>query len=326
MAMGESGAALSDSPSSFHINPASLYVQPLSIFSLNMGASESIYDKDVLDENDPIKSMQHPITHLELLFATRYSALTVGFGFDADNRAVNGDSLTFTAYSNSYIQLNVAYGFSAFSAGLYVRSGSRLQRPLITIDKDRAFQDYILQVYLNRYSPSNDKEVFVTGLGLLISYPNISLALLTDSLFTLNEQTNQLDLKVRTILEHAKVALALQTNEFNKNNELNRLLFTTAFDISNLTDIEERSIHMGLELKIQLIKDVNIAFQAGYKENRGELDTLFGFNWDGISSYGISSRINSLFFNVALLVPTVWYWQPLPVEPLNLLLNIQYQF
>lgn len=326
MGMGEAGIALADTQTSFHINPASLYVQPSSIFSLNVGASESIYDRDVLAANDPIPFMQHPITLLEFLFATRYSALTVGFSFNADNRAVNGNSLTFTSYNDSYIQLNVAYGFSAFSVGLYVRSGSRLQRPLISINKNNSFLDYIVQVYLNRYSPSNDGQLFTTGLGMLISYPNISLAVLTDSLFTLDEQTNELNLKARTIFENTKVGLAFKTNEFSNNNELNRFLFTSAFDISRLTDMGERTIHIGLELTIQLIKDVNIAIQTGYKENRGEPDPLFGFNWDGITSFGLSSRFNSFFLDIALLVPTSWYTSTAPSDPLNLLLNVQYQF
>ena len=324
--MGEAGIALADSSTSFNINPASLYAQPSSLFSINLSASEIIKDNDDRTSNDPIKSMQNPITLLEFLFASRYSALSVGFGFDVDERDIDGDSLTFTSFNDSYIQLNVAYGFSAFSIGLSVRSGSRMQRPDISIDKDSAFLDYIVQVYLNRYAPSNEGQLFTTGLGILIDYPNISLALVTDSLFKIDEETNELTLSASAILEQTKVGLSLHTNEFSDDNELNRFVFTSAFDITHLTDDAKREVHVGLELKLQLIKDFNIAFQTGYKENRGEGNPLFGFNWDGVTSFGLGSQYNSLFFDVALLVPLSWYKENNPVDPLNLLLNFQYQF
>lgn len=324
--MGEAGIALADTSTAFQINPAALFAQSSTLFSINVGASEIIYDADVLIPTDPIKTMQHPITLLEFIFATRFSALTVGFGFDVDERAISGDSLTFTAYNDSYIQLNVAYGFSAFSIGLSVKSGSRMQRPNISIDKNSPFLDYIVQVYMNRYAPSNEGQLFTTGLGLLIDYPNISLAVLTDSLFTLDEQTNELTLKASEILEQTKIGLSFHTNEFSDDNELNRFVLTSAFDISHLTDGENREVHMGFELKLQLIKDLNIAFQTGYKENRGDPKPLFGFDWDGVTSFGISSQYNSFYFDIALIVPTSWYKEKDPADPFDLLLNFQYQF
>ncbi|NCB01043.1 MAG: hypothetical protein EOM67_02615 [Spirochaetia bacterium] len=325
-AMGEAGVALADTPSSFQINPASLYVQDAPLFSFNMVAQEAIVDRSTLNATDPIPTMQHPITLIEFLFASRYSALLVGFGFDLTDRAILGESLTYTSYNDSFIQLNVAYGFSAFSIGLYARSGSRMKRPLITIDKNSAILDYIAQVYLNRYAPSNEGQLFNTGLGLLISYPFISLGLLTDSLFTLDEDTSELVLDFTTLLQNTKVGLAFHSNEFDVNNELNRFVFTSAFDITHLLDDDLRSLHMGFELKLQLLKDLTIALQTGYKENRGLPNTLFGFDWDGTTSYGLGAQINSLFVDISLLVPTLWYTTSSPVEPITLLLSAHYQF
>ncbi len=326
MAMGESGVALFDNPSSFQINPAALYFQEPSLFTLNIAASEIIYDDATINPLDPIKTMQHPITLIEFLFATRYSALLVGFGFDLQNRAVATNGLTFTSYNDSYIQLNVAYGFPHFSIGLYAKSGSRLQRSLISIDKDSAFTDYIAQVYLNRYNPSNDGQLFKTGLGFLITYPFISLALLTDSLFIVNEDNNNLVLDFTTLLSDTKIGLALHTTEYDTNNELNLFLLTTSFDITNLADESSRSVHLGFECKAQLLKDLNIAIQVGYKENRGLPSPLFGFNWDGTSSFGISSQFYSILLDVVLLVPSTWYSPSISSDPLNLLLSFHYQF
>ena len=306
-AMGGAGIALYDSPHAFKINPASLFVQEPALFSVDMTGSESIVPSS-LGEDDPLWSMQNPSTLLEFVFSTRYSALCVGFGFDLTDREVNstGDGLIFDAYNNSHIQFNVAYGFGSFSFGMYARGGSQMQRLGIEIDASTALVDYISQVYLNRYYPSNEDQQFSSGIGILVAYPYISLAVLTDSFFVVDYDTNEVSIDIVDLLEDTSVGLAFSTNAYDEDNNLNPVVFTSVFDICDIADETYRSIRFGLEVKFQFLKDLNIALQTGYRETRATPLSLIGIEGDGDASVGISSQINNLFFNSVFVLPLSW--------------------
>jgi hypothetical protein len=327
IAMGESGIALYDTPNAFKINPAALFFQEPALFSVNMNGSESFFDKS-LAGSDPLWEMQNPSTLLEFVFSTRYSALCVGFGFDLEDREVNdsNDGLLFNSYNNSHIQFNVSYGFKALSFGIFLRGGSRLQRLGVSIDSSNSIVDYISQVYLNRYYPSNDEQQFSSGIGLLVTYPYISLAILTNSFFIMEYDSNEVTIDAVTLIEDATMGLALSSNTYNSDNDLNRVVFTSAFDISKIADELLRSIHMGLEVKIQFLKDLYIAFQAGYKETRAIPLPLIGLDGTGSASFGISSQMTNLFINGALVLPYSWFSSTPSSEAAKVQLALHYNF
>ncbi len=325
VAMGEAGIALYDTPQSYTINPAALFFQEPALFSLNMAASESIVHRS-LASNDLLWGMQNPKTLLEFVFSTKYSALSVGFGFDVTDREINStlDGLLFNSYNDSNIQFNVSYGFRSFSFGMFAQGGTRMKRPGIEISEENPLLDYVTQVYLNQYYPSNEEQQFSTGVGLLVTYPYISLALLTNSFFVMDYDTNEVMIDANSLLEDSAVGIALFTSSYDDNNELNRVVLTSAFDIHNIADDSLRSIHMGLEVKIQFLKDLYVAVQGGYKETRAVPKPLFGIDGNGSASLGISTQIDNLFFNGAFVLPVSWLSSNDYTNPASIELSLHY--
>ncbi len=326
-AMGSSGIALSDSQESFKVNPAALFRTETTQFSLNTRYADTYHHPDSGD-TDILPFLNEPETRFDMTFATRYSALSVALDFTLQEREYNASdqSISYTGYNNSQIQFNLAYGNDTLSIGAYARGGSTLYRPDITIYEDGALYDYLTQVFFARYYPAGAQQLFTTGLGLLVTYPYVSFGFLTDSLFGYDSETNEISLDVQALLDETSLGFAFSTEQFDSDVQLSRFVFASAFDLTDIGDISNRALRFGFELKTQFLRDLYFALQGGYRETRPSPDPLFGFDWDGTVSLGLSARFYDVQIDTAFQVPALWFSQEGLDEEMTLSMSLRYIF
>jgi len=302
LAMGSAGIALFDSGDSFYKNPAALYRNPDTQFKVGLGYADSVGD-----DGSPIPWIQQPEASMNMLFSNRYVALSIGLGNILQKRELSdpipADREHYAANNLSRIQLTAAYGWEAITFGFYARGGTMTERN-VTIHATQPLFDYITQTYLDRYEPAGDSgQLFASGFGVLLSYQWISIGLLTNSLFLIDESTNELKLEVDEFFNKSALGLAVTTPKFDRNNELNRLVALLAFDIVDIGDAAERSVRIGFEGKIQFLSDFWIALRSGYREIRPLGEALFSFEANGELSAGIGGQLGLIGVDVAVTIP-----------------------
>ncbi|HCS37549.1 MAG: hypothetical protein CVV48_13285 [Spirochaetae bacterium HGW-Spirochaetae-4] len=304
LAMGSAGVALSDVNGSFHRNPAALFRREEPLFRIGARYGELIVGSP--EENDPIPWIQRPATAFEMLFSNRYVALSLGLGNVLDQEPLDlneANSKAFTAYNDSRIQMTAAYGWEHISVGLFARGGNRTQRDVV-IREGSAIADYITRTYLERYDrKSSDGQFFSSGVGLLLSYQWVSIGLLTNSLFNLDYETNELILDGSDVFNGAAIGLALTSPVFDKNNELNRLVINGVFDVTDLGDSDKRAVRFGLEGKVQFLSNLWAALRTGYSEHRPAEQALFVLSGTGSLTFGAGGRIGNMGIDIGVEIP-----------------------
>ncbi|MFA5514463.1 MAG: hypothetical protein WDA17_06100 [Sphaerochaetaceae bacterium] len=301
LAMGSVSVALSGQNSSFIRNPAALYLNEKPLFRIGARYSELIKTTDT--QNDPIVWIQNPTAAFDLLFSSRYLALSIGLNNTLKEREIDSDNLKFKAYNDSKIQITTSYGYKGASVGLSAQGGNRTERD-VEIRKGSALSDYISRTYLERYThQSENGQFFQSSLGFLFNYQGISLGFLTDSLFSLNYETNELYFDFSEIVDKSSIGLAYTSPEFNKDDELNRLVFTIATDFTNLGSNVDRSLNLGLEGKFQFTNTLSLALRTGYKEIRLVGKPYFSLDGSGILSFGIGTKVGNSAIDIAVEYP-----------------------
>lgn len=304
LAMGSAGIALSEVNGSFHRNPAALFRREEPLFRIGARYGELIVGSP--EPTDPIPWIQRPATAFEMLFSNRYVALSLGLGNVLDQEPLElneANSKAFTAYNDSRIQMTAAYGWEHISVGLFARGGNRTQRDVV-IREGSAVADYITRTYLERYDrKSSDGQFFSSGVGLLLSYQWVSIGLLTNSLFNLDYETNELILDGADVFNGAAIGLAFTSPVFDRNNELNRLVVNGVFDVTDLGDSDKRAVRFGLEGKVQFLGNLWAALRTGYSEHRPAGQALFGLSGTGSLTFGAGGRIGNMGIDLGVEIP-----------------------
>ena len=301
LALGSAGTALQDSPGSFPRNPATLHRRNDPLFRVGGRYGETI--KGNTSADDPVPWIQMPTAAFEMLFSNRFIGLSIGLGNVLQDRRIAGDELRFTAFNDSRIQLTAAYGWEHISFGLFAQGGNQTQRDVV-VRKGSAITDYITRTYLERYDQqSDDGQFFMSGLGMLLSYQWVSIGLMTDSLFRMDYDTNELVLDIADMFRGTSVGLGLSTPVFDRNNELNTVVLNGVFDVTDLGSPEHRSVRFGLEGKIQFLGTLWLALRSGYQEIRPTGSALFAIEGSGTLTFGIGSRIENLGIDLAIELP-----------------------
>jgi len=308
ISMGSAGIAFADSSGSPQNNPASLFILNETNFLISTSIGESIVPASYND-SEPIPWMQEPATSLEFLLSNRYVSFSLGLGYTLSDRPPQpGEQVvTFDASNDSRFQLTAAYGWDHFAFGVFARGGNTLERTGIEIREDNAITDYLLQTYLERYEQKADGQFFSSGIGLLLSYPWVSIGLLTEPLFEMDYDTNEFTLDATGMFEGLSVGLAFTSPVFNRNNELNPIAVNAAFDVRDLGDEENRSVRMGLEVKFQFRRDLWVAVRGGYLEYRSFGVSLFDLDGSGETTYGLGVQWGPATLAVAVGVPLSMY-------------------
>ncbi len=324
--MGQSGLALSDTPDAFSVNPAALFRIEPTLFSVDIGYQD-FYQHPAADAYEILPFLNNPSNQFDFTFATPYSALSVALDYSLNDRTyVSGDqSVSYTGYNDSLIRLNLAYGNDVLSVGAYAEGGSTLIRP-ITIDQSSAVVDYFSQVFLSRYYPAGMLQTFTTGIGVLATYPYFSFGLMTDSLFGYDHDTNEITFDLQSMVEKSSVGFAFSTEKYDSDVQLSRYVFSSALDLTDLGDTENRAIHFGAELKLQFLKDFYLAVQGGYYETRPSPDSFFGFSWEGTTTFGLSLRYHDMYVNSAVNVPSLWFSGGGVDEQMSAVVSLSYVF
>ncbi|MGI6432269.1 MAG: hypothetical protein ACOXZ4_00145 [Sphaerochaetaceae bacterium] len=300
-AMGSAGIAFSTSRGAFIRNPASYYLQDGPLFRLGSRFEETVVHNP--DPADPIAFIQKPTAAVEMLFTNKYISLSIGLNNELSDRQIEGSNLRFNAFNDSRIQLTASYGWKAIAFGLFAQGGSTATKE-VNIRSDHAFSDYIMHTYLERYESSyEDSQYFFSGFGMLISYQLISIGLLTDSLFHFVYETNELVLDATQIVEGSSVGIAFSSPEYNKYNELRRIVISAAFDAVDLGSSAHRSVRFGFEAKGQFLTTFWVALRGGYQEKRPFGSSLFGLEGSGIATAGLGVRLGNLAIDLALFIP-----------------------
>ncbi len=301
VAMGSAGIALADVQGSFYRNPAALYHWDIPMFYVGGRFGENVGVDTV--PSDPVPWMQRPSTTLEMLFSNRFIALSIGMANVLKERTFTGSELKFTAYNDSRIQLTLAYGWPSISLGFFARGGNRTERDVV-VRQGHVVSDYITRTHLERYSrTTTGGQIFSTGMGLLLSYQWVSIGLITNSLFNFDYSTNELVLDIADLFTSSAVALAFTSPVYDKNNELNRIVFNAAFDLTDLGDTNNRSLRLGLESKMQFLSNYWVALRGGYRENRPLNSPLFTLSGDGAITFGIGGQIAELGLDISVIIP-----------------------
>lgn len=297
LAMGTAGRALATNHGSFLSNPALFNLREEPLFRIGTRFSETLFTQP--HKEDPIGWIQRPTTSIEMLFSSQYLSLSIGLGSFLTDREVENSSLLFNAFSESRIQLTASYGFKGLSFGLYAIGGNRLSKEVV-LRKGNTLFDYITKTYLERYNKGGGgSQFFKSGFGLLIYHSWFSLALMSDSLFSYHYDTNEMVLDFSDLLKDSSIGLALVSEEFNRQNELNKIQVSFAFDITNLADLEQRALRFGLEGKLQLLSTFWIALRAGYFERRLSPKPLFSLDGNGTTTLGLGLRIDNMLLDLA---------------------------
>ncbi len=306
LAMGSTGVALSNSYDSFYVNPASLFFQEEGLFMVNGSYGDSVVPA-AFQALEPLPLLQEPQNTISALFSSRFLALSIGLEYMLANRAVDIASVRYDALNLSKLQLNLAYGWGNLALGFSARGGNVLKRPSISIGKDSPVTDYLKNTYLERYQVP-EGQFFTTSAGLLVSYQWISIGIVSQSLFEMDYQTNELVLDAYTVLETLGIGMAVSTPPYDRNNELNLLALNAAFDIANIGDDLLRSLRMGMELKIQLLPEYSVSVRLGYRERRASLSSILALNGDeGCTTYGLGVMLEKLQLQASLELPLVFY-------------------
>lgn len=301
LAMGSASVALKGENGSFIRNPASLYQNDHSLFRVGMRYSELI--KTTVDSSDPIAWIQKPTAAFELLFSSRYLALSIGLNNILEGREVAANNLNFRAINDSRIQITTSYGWRGLSIGLYAQGGNRTYRD-IEIRKNSYFRDYISRTYLERYTRQmENSQYFQSALGLLYSYRWVSVGLLTDSLVSLDYETNEISFDFVELWDKSSFGIALSTPEFNIDNELNRLVFNFGADFTNLGSADTRSFNLGIEGKIQFTNSLSVALRGGYHELRTKDKAFFNFEGNGVATFGLGTVFGNGALDITVEYP-----------------------
>ncbi|HHU89338.1 MAG: hypothetical protein ACOXZ2_07990 [Sphaerochaetaceae bacterium] len=299
LAMGGAGVALADTPASLYRNPATLYHHEQPMFLVEGRFSEKVGSS--ADVNDFAPFLQNPSTTLGMLLSNRYIALSIALSNVLENRSLQGDALYFEGYNDSRIQLTLSYGWPIFSFGLFVRGGNRSERGVV-LREGHTLTDYFRETIFERYrGGSADGQLFSAGFGLLLTYRWISIGIMSDSLFSYDSSSNELSLDLLNLYSGLTLGLALSSPIYNRDNELNRVVFNFAFDLTNLGDNEERSINMGLEGKVQFLSNVWLALRGGYLENMGGEGSPFAFDGQGVVTMGLGGQLWKVHLDVIAL-------------------------
>lgn len=306
-AMGSTGVAASEAEGTFALNPALLFKSESNRFSVGTRYGETFFSGD--DSIDPIPWITQPEASLDLHFSNRYVALSIGLGNVLVREQLDpGDSYPtdreiYTANNLSRIQLTGSYGWRSITFGLYASVGTATGRN-VEIRKERPLFDYISRTYLERYDSSGATGGdFSSGLGILISYPWISIGLLSTSLFTIEEETNRLVLDVTDIFNGVAVGIAANTPKFSRNNELNPLVILAMADFTDLGAEEDRSFRFGVEAKVQFLSDLWVALRGGYREKRPLDESLFAIRGTGEITSGIGGRFGDVGTDIVVTIP-----------------------
>lgn len=299
LAMGGAAVALYDTPTSLYRNPATLYHHTQPMFFLEARFSEEVGGE--VDPNDFAPFLQNPSTSFNMLLGNRYIALSIALSNILEDRSLKGDALYFSGYNDSRIQLTLAYGWPVISLGFFARGGNRAEREVV-LREGHTVGDYFRETIFERYrGGSSYGQLFSTGFGLLLTYRWISIGIMSDSLFTFDSSSNELSLDLRNLYTGLTVGLALSSPVYNRDNELNRIVFNFAFDLANLGDTEERSINMGLEGKVQFLSNVWIALRGGYLEKMSGEGSPFAFDGLGIVTMGLGGQFWKVHLDLVLL-------------------------
>jgi hypothetical protein len=301
LAMGSTAVAIKEFHGSFPRNPALLFQRESNLFRTGIRYQETI--KTSVVANDPIPAIQNPKSTFELMFSNRYLGLSIALANNLADREIENNQLNFIAYNDSKVELNVAYGWRSFSFGFYAQGASQAYKDVI-LRKESPVTDYLEQAYLSRYDrQSEDGQFFSSGIGFLLTYQWASIGFMSDSLFTLDYDTNELSFDIVDSFKASSVGIAISTNKYNKDNELNLIVFNGGFDLTNIGNSESRSLSIGLEGKIQFMNNLYVAVRGGYKENRPSEKPLFAFDGDGTLTAGLGSRFGSFAIDLATEIP-----------------------
>lgn len=307
LAMGSAGIASSEVESAFFSNPAALYRSEETQFKFGIRYGETIADQS--GEPDPIPWIQQPSASVDLLFSNRFVSLSIGLGNillreeTPSGEVAPTDRELYTANNLSRIQLTGSYGWNSISFGFFASGGTMTERD-VEIRSERPLFDYISRTYLERYDPVTDPgQLFSSGIGMLLSYPWISIGLISDSLFRIDENSNQLVLDLSDIFKGTAVGLAVTSPKFDRNNELNRLVVDAVFDFVDLGDGDRRSVRMGLETKVQFLTNLWIALRGGYQERRPVDESLFSLSGNGEVTGGLGGQLGDMGIDITVAVP-----------------------
>jgi hypothetical protein len=244
-----------------------------------------------------------PTAAFEMLFSNRFIGLSIGLGNVLWDRSIGTGEVSFTAYNDSRIQLTAAYGWEHISFGLFAQGGNQAQRDVV-VREGSALTDYIARTYLERYDrQSTDGQFFMSGLGMLLSYQWVSIGLMTDSLFRLDYDTNELVLDISDTFRETSVGIGFSSPMFDRDNELNRLVANGVFDVTNLGSTDMRSVRFGLEGKVQFLQTLWFALRGGYREVRPVGGSLFAIDGSGTLSFGLGARFDDLGVDLTVEVP-----------------------
>ena len=310
LAMGGAGVALADTPEALYKNPATLYHHSLPMFHLGVHLSEDVGREVVGDDFAPY--VQNPSNAFEILLSNRYIALSIALSNILEERNLTPEALYFMGYNESRIQLTLSYGWPIISLGFFARGGNRSERE-VELRKAHVLTDYFRETMFERYrGGTSDAQLFSTGVGVLLTYQWIAIGIMSDSLFSYDATSNELTLDLRDLYTGLTVGIAFSSPIYNRNNELNRIVFNLAFDLTNLGDSAERSINIGIEGKILFLSTVWLALRGGYVEKRESDSPLFAIDGTGTITFGLGSqigRVNLAFATLYSLKEDNWRLQ-----------------
>lgn len=322
VAMGSAGVALRGSPALLSLNPALLTYQESSQLMLGFVVEDAIL-RSAYQAGEPLPWMQRPQTTFRGAVSSNYVGLLIELNYLLEHRQVVQDQVSFEGLNLSKLQLTGAIGNENIAIGISAIGGSKLSRA-VTLSQEDVLWSYLRQSFFERYFPVSEEPLFQVGVGLLLSYEGLSMAITSDSLFKMDYESNELVLKIDAIGEDLRVGLGYTSPQYNRSNELNRLVATLAFDLSHVFLDAERQVHAGFELLVQLLPNHNIALRLGYRETQAALNKLFTFDGsDGVTSYGVGLQIGKIDLSFSLEVPlTVYGKSTLLQEQMNWKLGV----
>lgn len=310
--MGSVGVSMSGSHAAIFANPAALFFRGQehdTSFYVAAAYGDDIVPWDI-SKGLPCAFLQQPLLSLDLSFSGRNLALTIRIDnqLKAEAARVQGTpTVPYSAYYNSLIQLDVAFGYKTFGIGAFLRGGNQSIRENITISNSNTFLDYVTQTLLERYSPVEDSESFSVGLGMQLNYSWISMGVCTETLLTSQGATSAV-FSGSSILDTLTCGISFKTPTYTRDNQLSLFVFEGACDFYHLGDNETRAVHIGIEAMFQLLPNWSISLRTGFIETKPELNKMFAFSVDNAcQTFGLGATMDKFNLDFVCEVPIRWY-------------------
>lgn len=250
-AMGNANACDTSENGAIFTNPASLYFHNSETF-LNVHVSLSDYHKS--DETDGWPFLPGGDFHAR--FAGKFLSFTGSIMTQSISHNGHYDSIrTFAA------DVSATAGWKEYaSVGIGLNAGLKSEREGFYVSDNNRLMDFVRNMIAGEYSRIDDSEFAVVRAGAQISYGGFRIGLMAPQVYTYQNGNGVFS------SSGLSAGVAYNGSQYYGRARLNTFVISALVEINNLID-EEKILHTGAELSINVTPSNKFSVRAGYESS-----------------------------------------------------------